>query len=115
MYDRIIKWIANLFKKIKDIIMGVDFFPCDYCSETICDCGHYVMCNCGRKWCNMDCAAAEGFEYTDDDREYGSCSFCRKEAAEDSDLFKFLLNKYKLERDVVLKEYLESLEEESDD
>lgn len=98
-------------KNIKEKIMGVDFFPCDYCSESICDCGSYERCECGRRWCSKDCAKKEG--YLSDDDEYGrSCSYCRNEEAEDNELFHFLLNKYNLERDVVLKEYLEGKEDD---
>jgi len=101
------------FKRIKEQIMGVDFFPCDSCSESICDCGDYVQCNdgCYRRWCDLKCAKKDGFRYEDEDHEEKSCSFCRNEAAEDSDLFNFLLKKYNLKRDTVLSEYLEKQKE----
>lgn len=105
------------FKKIKGAIMGVDFFSCDYCGESICDCGDYVKCNddCYRRWCDLKCAKADGYrsdnceEEDTDECEYQgeSCSYCRREEAEDSDLFNFLLKKYNLKREVVLKEYFE--------
>jgi hypothetical protein len=95
----------GIIKFIKDKIMGVDFFPCDYCSETICDCGDYIRCDCGRVWCDEKCAKEEGFRTK---RKKNTCSFCRVEAAEDSDLFEFLLKKYNLTRDDVLKEYIKN-------
>lgn len=98
----------GLVKFVKDKIMGVDFFPCDYCSETICDCGSYVQCQCGRRWCDKKCAKEEGFLTEDEDGDETTCAFCRIEAAEDSDLFEFLLKKYNTTRDNVLKEYIES-------
>lgn len=91
--------------------MGVDFFPCDHCGDTICDCGVYYHCRdiCERKWCSKECAAAEGWradkEDADDSNDY-SCIFCRYEDAEDSELFHFLLEKYNLTRGEVLKMYL---------
>src|SRR5690348_13707359 len=37
--------------------MGADFFPCDQCSETICDAGPFYMCeNCDDYIC-VDCEA----------------------------------------------------------
>ncbi len=81
--------------------MGVDFFPCDYCSESICDCGSYRRCDCGRRWCDDKCAEKEGYN-----RENSDCSYCRFEEVEDVDLFKYLLKKYKLKREDVLKDYL---------
>jgi hypothetical protein len=90
--------------------MGVEFFPCDYCGESICDCGSYTYCRdiCGRKWCDDKCAAAEGWradkEDADDPNDF-SCNFCRDEDAEDSDLLKFLMKKYNLTREKLLKMY----------
>ena len=97
--------------------MGVDFFPCDYCSESICDCGDYVQCECGRKWCDEKCAEKEGYKDSDEEGEPldPTCSFCRNEQAEDSDLFNFLLKKYNLQRDAVLSEYLEKQKESEDE
>lgn len=102
------------FKRIKDQIMGVEFFPCDYCHESICDCGDYKRCECGRRWCDLKCAEKDGYVQEDEDGEEKSCSFCRNEAAEDSDLFNFLLKKYNLERDTVLSEYLEKQKDDEE-
>lgn len=90
--------------------MSVDFFPCDYCGESICDCGPYVHCECGRKWCDKQCAQKEGFRYDNENTELEhSCGFCRNEVAEDSDLLTFILKKFKVSRDEIQKEYLDSV------
>lgn len=91
--------------------MSVDFFPCDACDRSICDCGHYARCNddCGRRWCDDKCAAADGHKNDDEDYQDGSCNYCRNEEANDEDLFKFLLKKHDLKREDVLAEYLKEL------
>lgn len=73
--------------------MGVDFFPCDYCGESICDCGSWEECNrdCGRRWCDMKCAKADGYQDEDD---VLSCKYCRDEDATDTQLLHFLLRWY---------------------
>ena len=81
--------------------MGVDFFPCDYCGESICDVGDYERCDCGRAWCDRKCAEFDG-----QDREEDNCAYCRNEKAEDCDILKYLLNKYNLNRGDVEKECL---------
>lgn len=104
--------------------MGVDFFPCDYCGESICDCGSYERCECGRRWCDRKCAEKDG--YMSDSDGYGdepdglisgpSCKFCRLEDAEDSKLLRYLLCRYNLTREQVVKDYVASLPpEEADD
>lgn len=83
--------------------MGVEFFPCDHCGESICDCGSYERCSCGRKWCDEKCAKKAGYNSDDEDEEGGTCSFCRMEQAEDYQLLGFLLEKYNLTREQVLE------------
>jgi hypothetical protein len=99
--------------------MGVDFFPCDKCMESICDCGDYVRCQCGHRWCGLDCAMEDGYVMdgnSEDDwdgegekpdwREWDeSCKYCRKEDVEDSILLKFLLKHCKMTRKKALKLY----------
>lgn len=84
--------------------MGVDFFPCDYCGESICDCGSYERCNehCYRRWCDLECAKQDGHNI--DDEGWDSCNFCRKEDAEDGELLQYLLKKYGLTREEVVRE-----------
>lgn len=86
--------------------MGVEFFPCDSCGESICDCGDYERCGCGRKWCNEKCATKDGYDSDDENAdEGGSCSFCRMEQAEDYQLLNYLLEKYNLTREQILGEW----------
>lgn len=90
--------------------MGVDFFPCDRCGETICDCGSWITCNgedCGRRWCSVECACEDGyiFDSEEDENDAETCNFCRNEEAEDSTLLHYLLTRYNLTREQVLKEW----------
>ena len=41
--------------------MGVEFYTCNYCGETFSDCGGFVGCECGIKWCDDECAEADGY------------------------------------------------------
>jgi len=46
--------------------MSVDYYSCDRCGDTYCDCGHYVTCEvdaggCGRHWCSDKCANEDGY------------------------------------------------------
>ncbi len=90
--------------------MGVDFFPCERCSSAICDCGDWISCNedCGRRWCDGECARADGRKHSDgDDYDHDvTCAFCRNEETDDTNLLTFMLKKHKTTRARVLKEYL---------
>jgi hypothetical protein len=90
--------------------MGVDFFPCANCGESICDCGDYVRCgdDCGRRWCCEKCALEDGFsKYDEELGEYSSdfktCKYCRDEELEDYILVDFLLKRAKLTRKKAIK------------
>jgi hypothetical protein len=84
--------------------MGVDFFQCDGCGETICDCGSYERCEgeCGRRWCERKCADMDGA-----DEDY-VCKYCREEDVEDGVLLKFLLKHYKLTEKKAKKMYFKA-------
>lgn len=41
--------------------MGVEYYTCNYCGETFSDCGGFVICECGTKWCDDECAEADGY------------------------------------------------------
>lgn len=102
--------------------MGVEFFPCDYCGESICDCGSYERCGCGRRWCDLKCAEKDGYrevegvepECWDGYREAWTCSYCRREQAEDSELLNYLLRQYNLTRDQVLEGWRNEQQETDD-
>lgn len=88
-------------------LMGVDFFPCSYCGESICDCGEYKSCDgCYRKYCDNNCAKNDGCT----ENEYGDvdylCKYCLKQDATDEELLVFMLKKHKTTRAKALKEYL---------
>lgn len=99
--------------------MGVDFFPCDGCGDSICDCGDYVRCegdggDCCQRWCSVECARENGGyrtgyepEVNEESEECGvpSCKYCRDEDVDDSSLLNFVLKTYKLTRKKALKMY----------
>lgn len=90
--------------------MGVDFFACSHCGETICDAGSYETCGgvideenleyCSRAWCDEECAKGDGY-----DEEKGSCKYCRNEELEDYELVSFLLQRLRWTREKALDEY----------
>jgi hypothetical protein len=96
--------------------MSVDFYPCNHCKRVFTDCSDsHVRCRdaCERKWCSIDCALEDGFDFgsNPEDIQSCSCSFCRDEDANDSDLLNFLMKKYTLTREDVLKMYFEERKE----
>ncbi len=93
----------------EELEMGTDYHVCSHCNETFYyDEEDIVACgdDCNRWWCNPKCAVEDGYRFEDE----ASCNYCRGEEAEDTDLFKFLLKKYNLNRGTVLKQYLEQKE-----
>lgn len=81
--------------------MSVEFFYCHFCRQSVCDCGFYTSCNCGRRWCDEDCAQSEGYINVEEP-QISSCKFCREEDLEDYQIVSFLLNYCHLSRrDVV--------------
>lgn len=90
-----------------------EFFPCDRCSEIICDCSEfYIRCrgnyrnglNCDRKWCCAACAGKDGYTvYTDTGGR--SCKFCRQEDFTDTELLNFFLNWNGIDRECAVREY----------
>jgi hypothetical protein len=91
--------------------MGVDFWICHFCKDTFPDCGDYTRCNtCEIHWCSDDCAIEEGWIDSEEEDDYGNssstCSFCRNESAEDSDLLDFALEKLGISREDLEEEYL---------
>lgn len=109
--------------------MGVDWLTCRNCEDTFSDCGHFVGCDCGNKWCTDDCAEADGYKtescklgYDTEDNEcekscYNcdeflekSCKYCREEDFEDYELLKFALNKLGISRENLIEMYKENKE-----
>jgi len=104
--------------------MSVDFFDCDVCGRSICDCGDYVSCECGKNWCSEECAESDGYEriscklgYDVDDNECedsccccdnqveDSCKYCREEDFEDDVLLEFALKLSDLTREELIEAY----------
>lgn len=101
--------------------MGVDFYACDQCGDTFPDCGDYVSCDCGRKWCDHDCAEADGFEEIEEceddcdeceleccinDQDRKSCRYCREEDYDDYELLQHVLSvHYENDRHRLIAEY----------
>lgn len=70
--------------------MGVEFFPCDDCGESICDAGSYWRCDdCRHKLCD-DCRNNHRYSEEDFGDEW-ACPFCLKDVVTDADLLAFLL------------------------
>ena len=98
--------------------MGVDLLVCDECEKGFPDVIDYEYCGCGKVWCDGDCAELGGLrkEY-DDDGDYdgeGTCKYCRKEDATDSELLKtalYLMDN--MSREELVRAYFE-LEEYED-
>lgn len=69
--------------------MGVEYFDCPRCSETICDCGEFYSCdNCYKSFC-VGCykeLSEKGFELNEDGGFY-LCCYCtdKKELRETTD------------------------------
>jgi len=90
--------------------MGVDFLICDICHESFPDCGDFVSCDCGGRFCSSECAQIDDCVYDEDgepvEDEDGdfiigeeTCVLCRGEALTDQDLIEFLLKKLSLTRE----------------
>jgi len=103
--------------------MSVRFFDCAVCGTSVCDAGDYVSCDCGREWCDYECASVDGFEeqedyYDEEDEEYyeceegSTCKYCRKEDFEDSELLEFAIEMYGTTRETLIQEYKEKLMDE---
>ncbi len=82
--------------------MGVDFFDCDECGESICDCGSWWSCEeCGHRLCE-DCESKIVGE--DEDGE-DICPFCERQTATDFQLLEYALGKLELTRDQLFEQY----------
>ncbi|WP_206459348.1 hypothetical protein [Anaerovorax sp. IOR16] len=106
--------------------MGVDFLVCRNCGETFPDCGNFVRCECGNSWCDEYCAEQDGFvyescklgfepnseqcqaKYYSDTCRYHimtSCSYCRNEKFEDSELLDYALKLLNKTKENLIAEY----------
>ena len=64
--------------------MGVEYFSCKECGETLCDCGPYFNCGCHRSYCTA-CAEKLMEKYKvpeslkndlDEEHEIYECHYC---------------------------------------
>lgn len=84
--------------------MSVDFFDCDECGESICDCGSWWSCEeCGHRLCD-DCEK-KLVTFDDDDDGEEICPFCAKLTATDSQLLEFALGRLSLTREQLFEAY----------
>lgn len=99
--------------------MGIDYYSCANCGYNFPDCGTYFSCDCGEHFCSDKCGKREYTEEeVDEPHEDGdydlkiieitTCLFCREEEYHTDELFNFLLDKFKLTREEVIKLYKES-------
>ncbi len=89
--------------------MGVRFFDCHYCKESVCDCGPYFRCeNCDHKLCDYCQANFKAVNvYDGDDVEIESnCPFCLGKIVADTTLFQFALKKLNQTHKELTEEYL---------
>lgn len=95
--------------------MSVDYYSCRCCGESryeeavaICEeCGRWICCDC---LVNADEYEAEFYfpeEVMNEDWEIKKefCPLCTKTKIADSDLLKYIINKYNLDRSELEKEY----------
>lgn len=88
--------------------MGVNFFSCHHCGDSVCDCGPYKRCreSCGIRWCSLDCAQAAGYRLDDEELQESSCNFCRLEDVENTKLLHFVLALQNLSLAEAKRQYL---------
>lgn len=112
--------------------MGVDWLSCNNCGETFPDCGDFVSCECGERWCCDECAEEDGYrkascklgydeydneceeDYCSDSCEHyisQSCKYCREEDFEDYELLEFALKNLGISRDRLIELYKKNREE----
>jgi len=65
--------------------MSVDYYSCEHCGDTFCDCGDYISCdNCEGEYC-VNCED-DVKPVRDDDGTVKSCAYCRGEIVSDGDI-----------------------------
>jgi len=105
--------------------MSVDFFDCIVCGESVCECGDFERCECGRKWCSLECAYEDGFKevsckngYDNSDKcgsglrcweceiqAEKSCKYCREEDFEDGELLDYMMGLFNYTREELIESY----------
>jgi len=97
--------------------MGVDYFPCDNCGESCCDCGDYYSCDCGKCFCvECDVYLLTCKDSNNEDFDKGDimeCSYCTIKPSKilltRDEKYNFLLKKYNLTDEKVINDLSEEI------
>ncbi len=91
--------------------MGVDYFPCAVCNDSVCDCGRYSQCDiCENRFC-IDCFPREvdADDFTDEieleKARMKACPLCSEKFIPDHCMVEFLLKQLKWSKSRAEKEY----------
>ena len=80
--------------------MSVDYFSCDHCGVSVCDCGDYATCEgCGREYCTP-CDENEVDIQEDDDGDQ-TCEYCRGAMFDESQIITWCCEKLEMTREEV--------------
>lgn len=82
--------------------MGIDFLVCSECETGFPDVDDYKFCECGRDWCDGECAEKGGLENNYEDT---SCKYCREEDYEDKVLLDFVIEREGISREDLIGLY----------
>lgn len=89
--------------------MGIDFLVCNECETGFPDVNDYKFCECGRDWCDEECAEKGGLRQVLDKDGYDSgesdCKYCREEEFEDDVLLNFVLKREGISREDLINLY----------
>lgn len=93
--------------------MGLDLYTCDGCENNFVGGGDEVSCECGRMWCDGECAESDGFRHEEDGfkpansnwEQDTSCSYCRGENFTDSELLEYVLKAMNMDRSELIIDY----------
>lgn len=84
--------------------MGIDYYSCSECETSFPDVIDYKFCECGRDWCDEECAELGGLQSDEwgDDR---TCKYCREEEFDDAVLLAHLLLVMEMTREELIAGY----------
>lgn len=89
--------------------MGIDFLVCNECETGFPDVNDYKFCECGRDWCDEECAEKGGLRQVLDEDGYYSgesdCKFCRGEKFDDDVLLNFILKREGISKEDLISLY----------
>lgn len=86
--------------------MGIDYYFCDRCGDSIPVVIDYVGCSCGYTWCSDICAKKDGyddgFQLDEDGNEIykdSTCNYCRGDDFDNEELLRYSLELLKITRE----------------